>query len=157
MRPCMLLLCLVMHLREQHSHAAPACRLFGLLEWRAGTLALGGTAALTWQFPFCAAFADLPHAQREQLLLSWANSRLLVFQKARRPSCPCKMPAARCAAQASCAKRCAVAQAFKGIKSLLLNTVLSGVDECGKNPIWPALAYPGAHYGALVSLCRQIR
>ena len=68
-----------------HPHG-PACRLFELLEWRAGTLALGGLAALTWQFPFCAAFADLPLKQREQLLLSWANSRLLVFQKARRPS-----------------------------------------------------------------------
>ena len=84
-------------LRVQRSNKAHACRLFGLLEWRAGTLALGGTAALTWQFPFCAAFVDLPHAQREQLLLSWANSRLLVFQKARRPSCR-KMPPARCAA-----------------------------------------------------------
>ena len=88
--------CTSVHPRNE----AHACRLFGLLEWRAGTLALGGMAAITWQFPFCAAFPDLPHAQREQLLLSWANSRLLVFQKARRLSCLRKVSAARCAAPA---------------------------------------------------------
>ncbi|KAK9841741.1 hypothetical protein WJX81_000141 [Elliptochloris bilobata] len=89
--------------------------LFELLAWRVGTVAVGGMAALTRQFPYCAAFSDLQREQREAMLLSWANSRLLMFQKA-----------------------------FKGLKSLLLNTVLSGVDENGHNPIWPSLAYPGA-------------
>ncbi len=60
-----------------------ACRLLELLAWRAGTLALGGTAALTWDFPYCEAFRSLPRSQRERMLLSWGNSPLETFRKVR--------------------------------------------------------------------------
>ena len=140
--------CLCMHLRVHPSNEAHACRLFGLLEWRAGTLALGGTAALTWQFPFCAAFADLPHAQREQLLLSWANSRLLVFQKVQRPSCLCKVfeSSLCCPRPGSLAKRCANRTGFQGHQEPAAEY---GAVRGGRVRQEPHLAVPGLPWCAL--------
>jgi len=124
------------------ARAAPPARLFELLAWRAGALALGGVAAVTAAFPFCAAFPELSLAQREAVLLSWANSPLFLFRKARARPPPAAAPCS------SRARRWALsgwprAQAFKGVKSLLLNTVLCAVDAHGRNPIWPVLEYPG--------------
>ena len=57
-------------------------RVLTLLTWRIGSLLLCGFSALTGRFPFIAPFAELPVAQREMVLQSWATSSMAQFRKA---------------------------------------------------------------------------
>jgi len=91
LRPARLRAC-VLPRGLMRARAAPPARLFELLAWRAGALALGGVAAVTAAFPFCAAFPELSLAQREAVLLSWANSPLFLFRKARAPAARGRAP-----------------------------------------------------------------
>ena len=53
--------------------------LLELLRWRAGTLLLGGSPALTSSLPFCQPFARLSVPARERILQSWAASYIPQF------------------------------------------------------------------------------
>ena len=58
-------------------------RLLELLRWRAGTMLLGGSAALTYSPPFCEPFARLSIHARERILQSWAHSYIPQLVKVR--------------------------------------------------------------------------
>ncbi|CAL5227030.1 g9925 [Coccomyxa viridis] len=88
--------------------------IFTLLEWRLGTLLLGGTASLSSMPPFVQPFTELDPAARESVLQGWAMSSI--------PQ---------------------ILQAFKGIKSLLMSTVFSYTNSKGQNIFWPGIQYAG--------------
>ena len=74
-----LVLCLTSGREDRHllDH-----RVLTLLTWRIGTFLLCGFSALVGRFPFVAPFAELPVAQREMVLQSWATSSMAKFRKA---------------------------------------------------------------------------
>ena len=53
-----------------------ACRIFTLLEWRLGTLLLGGTASLSSMPPFVQPFTQLSPPARDSFLQGWATSSI---------------------------------------------------------------------------------
>ncbi len=63
-------------------------RFLELLRWRAGTLALGGFAALTLRFPFVQPFAQLSLPARERILQGWANSPIPKLLEVTNRHCP---------------------------------------------------------------------
>ncbi|KAL3157363.1 hypothetical protein ABBQ32_011841 [Trebouxia sp. C0010 RCD-2024] len=88
--------------------------LLNLLTWRIGCLLLCGFSALIGTFPFVATFDELPVTRREQVLQSWATSRIPQFRKA-----------------------------FKALQGLIMSVVLTAVDDKHANPVWPGMGYPG--------------
>lgn len=89
-------------------------QVFELLRWRLGTLLLCGFQALVPYFPFVGTFAELPRLQREVVLQTWATSSIGQFRKA-----------------------------FRALQMLIMSVLATSVDDKHRNPMWPAMGYPG--------------
>jgi hypothetical protein len=129
--------------------------LLRLLSSRLGTLLLLGRAAFASGFSLPAAFADLPRAQREAVLLGWAlgsDARMRKVGGARRGwearlACCWNVPAAAPANGSQLSPRLvstrpAAVQAFKGLKSLLMSAQFTQLGSDGTSPLLAALGYP---------------
>ena len=140
-----------------------ACRIFTLLQWRLGTLLLGGTAAHSAVCrPSFQPFTQLGPSARDSFMQGWAKSRiallLQVFTLPRRmiESLCCSdhgdlpLHSRRYVAHLWLTGNCAM-QAFKGMKSLLMSTVFSYTNSKGQNMFWPGIQYAGE----ACSLCAQ--
>ena len=73
----------VIHERTFGLNRVALLLILRLLATRLGTLLLAGAGCLTAHWPCVLAFPELPVAQRQAVLLSWAHSRLAVFRMVR--------------------------------------------------------------------------
>ncbi|CAN8325246.1 unnamed protein product [Cochlearia groenlandica] len=85
-----------------------------LLSTYIGSLILCGRRSFTGEFPYFRRFCRLPEKQREEILLNWATSYLLLFR-----------------------------MLFRSIKFLTTLVFFTQVDEKGKNLAWKAIGYNG--------------